>query len=638
MLLTTAQALVKFLLAQYIEIDGEQNPFVEGFFTLFGHGNVLGIGQALERGAGRLKVYQARNEQGMVHAAAAFAKQSLRRKIFACTSSVGPGAANMVAAAGTATANNLPVLLLPGDVYASRQPDPVLQQIEQEHNLSISTNDAFRAVCKYFDRIYRPEQLMSAMLSAMRALTDWGSAGAVCVAMPQDVQGENFDYPESFFAKRVHRLERTMPTEAMLEEAVGLIRTSRKPLIICGGGVRYSGAGGALADFCESFDIPFAETQAGKSALPWSNRYNLGGIGVTGGLAANRIARDADLVVGVGTRYMDFTTSSKWLFKNPACRFLNINPSAFHAGKLDGARVTADAKTTLNALRDRLIATGGWRSSYGGEFDEAKREWSAEISRLFSIDSRSAGFKPEVSGHIDDKLPDYTGAIGATLTQTAVLGRLQELLPSDAIVVGSSGSLPGDMQRIWLPKAPETYHMEYGYSCMGYEICGALGVKMAAPDREVYSMVGDGSFMMLHSEFVTSLQMGQKITVLLFDNAGFGCINNLQMAHGMGSYCSEFRYGNTADGEVMHIDYAKIAEGYGAKSWRVTTMDGLERALAEAAAETSSVLIDIKVLPKTMTDGYESWWNTGAASIADNAAQRAAYEEVIARRAEARKY
>jgi len=635
--MTTAQALVKFLNAQYLEVDGDVEPFVEGVFTIFGHGNVLGIGQALEHDPGRLKVYQARNEQGMVHAAVAFAKQKLRRKIFACTSSVGPGAANMVTGAGTATANNLPVLLLPGDVYASRQPDPVLQQIEQEHDLSISTNDAFRAVSKYFDRINRPEQLMSAMISAMRVLTSWGDTGAVTIAIPQDVQGESYDYPDEFFKKRIHRLERIAPTEAMLSDAIKLISSSKKPLIICGGGVRYSGAGAVLAVFCEKFNIPFAETQAGKSALPWDNRYNMGGLGVTGGLAANRMAKDADLIIGIGTRYTDFTTGSKWLFQNPGCRFLNINPSPFHAGKLDGVRITADAKTALTAIEAPLSAAG-WRTGYKDEFDIAKREWTNEINRLFATNSKSTGFKPEVSGHLDEKLPDYTRAIDAALTQTEVLGRLQELMDPDAVVVGSSGSLPGDMQRIWLPKQAETYHMEYGYSCMGYEICGALGVKIAEPGREVYAMVGDGSFLMLHSELITSLQMGHKIVILLFDNAGFGCINNLQMSNGMGSFNTEFRYGNAPDGEVMYIDYAKVAEGYGAKSWRVKTLDELDRAIKEAKTEPSSVLIDIKVLPKTMTDGYEAWWNTGTASVSQGQAGQVAYAEVIKKRGEAKKY
>jgi 3D-(3,5/4)-trihydroxycyclohexane-1,2-dione acylhydrolase (decyclizing) len=635
MILTTAQALIKFLNAQYIEIDGIQAPFVRGVFTVFGHGNVLGIGQALEQDPGRLKVYQGRNEQGMAHAAIAFAKQRLRREIFACTSSVGPGAANMVTAAATATANNIPVLLLPGDVYASRQPDPVLQQIEQTHDLSVSTNDAFRAVSKYFDRISRPEQIMSAMLSAMRVLTDWGDTGAVTIALPQDVQGESYDYPDSFFERRIWRLERIAPTDAMLEEAVAAIKAAKKPLVICGGGVRYSGAATALQDFCQTLSIPFAETQAGKSALPWSCSLNMGGIGVTGGLAANLLAKESDLIIGVGTRYTDFTSSSKWIFQNPKVRFLNINPSRFHACKLDAIQIIADAKTALTALTSALQ---DHRSAWGDKPKAVRTKWQGEIERLFNTDSKVSGFVPEVKGHIDDRLSDYERSMGATLTQTEVLGKLQELLAPEAIVVGSSGSLPGDMQRIWLPKEKETYHMEYGYSCMGYEICGAVGVKIACPEREVYAMVGDGSFLMLHSELITSLQMEHKINVMLFDNAGFGCINNLQMSHGMGSFATEFRYGNKPDGDLMAIDYAKVAEGYGAVSYRVKTIKELADALEDARLQKRSTLIDIKVLPKTMTDGYESWWNTGAASVHVNSAQKQAYENVILRRGEARKY
>ncbi|MGI5898728.1 MAG: 3D-(3,5/4)-trihydroxycyclohexane-1,2-dione acylhydrolase (decyclizing) [Christensenellales bacterium] len=635
MVLTTAQALIRFLNAQYIEIDGVQSPFVRGVFTVFGHGNVLGIGQALEQEPGHLKVYQGRNEQGMAHAAIAFAKQRLRREIFACTSSVGPGAANMVTAAGTATANNIPVLLLPGDVYASRQPDPVLQQIEQTDDLSISTNDAFKAVSKYFDRISRPEQLMSAMLSAMRVLTDWGDTGAVTIALPQDVQGESYDYPESFFKKRVWRLERTAPTSAMLQEAVDAINNSKKPLVICGGGVRYSGAALAMQSFCEKYDIPFVETQAGKSALPWSHPLNMGGVGVTGGLAANLLAKEADLIIGIGTRYTDFTSSSKWIFQNPDVRFLNINPSRFHAGKLDAIQIVADAKAALNALTGALA---GYNSAWGAAPFFAKEKWQAEMGRLFSTDASSEGFTPEVKGHLDDRLCDYESSTGATLTQTEVLGRLQELMAPNSVVVGSSGSLPGDMQRIWLPKEPETYHMEYGYSCMGYEICGAVGVKIACPDQEVYAMVGDGSFLMLHSELITSLQMGHKINVILFDNAGFGCINNLQMSHGMGSFATEFRYGNELSGGVMSIDYAKVAEGYGAASYQVKTIDELAAAFKDAARQKRSTLIDIKVLPKTMTEGYESWWNTGAASVSSSDEQKKTYEDVVRHRSEARKY
>jgi 3D-(3,5/4)-trihydroxycyclohexane-1,2-dione acylhydrolase (decyclizing) len=423
----------------------------------------------------------------------------------------------------------------------------------------------------------------------------------------------------------------------MLSQASRAILTSKTPLVICGGGERYSGAGEALAQFCEAFHIPFGETQAGKSAVSWDNSWNMGGIGATGGLAANLLAKDADLVIGIGTRYTDFTTSSKWLFRNPDVQFLNINPGAFHAGKLDGIQVIADAKVALTALTKQL-QSAGYHSGYSGEPSLAKAQWTTEINRLFATDYLAPGFKPEVAGHLDDKLGDYEKELGATLTQTAVLGCMQTEIDENSVVVGSSGSLPGDMQRIWLPRKVETYHMEYGYSCMGYEICGALGVKIAVPESEVYAMVGDGSFIMLHSELVTSLQMNHKIIIMLFDNAGFGCINNLQMSHGMGSFGTEFREGNTANGKVMRIDYAKIAEGYGAKGYRVNTLSELREAIADAKQQKSTVLLDIKVLPKTMTDGYESWWNTCAASVSQKESIRAVYEEVMQKRSEARKY
>jgi len=636
MLLTTAQALIRFFDNQYIEFDGVQTKFVRGVFTLFGHGNVLGLGQALEECRGGLEVYQGKNEQGMAHAAVAFAKQSLNKQIFACTSSVGPGAANMVTAAATATANNIPVLLLPGDVYSTRQPDPVLQQIEQTDGLSVSTNDAFIPVSRYFDRVSRPEQLMSAMLNAMRVLTRPGDAGAVTVALPQDAQAEGWDFPESFLARRVWRVERTPPTAAMVNDAAELIKSSQKPFVVCGGGVRYSKAWDALESFCGEFNIPFGETQAGKSAVPYAHPLNMGGVGVTGGLAANVVAKAADLIIGIGTRYTDFTTASKSLFSENA-RFLNINISDFHAGKLDGVKVVADAREALTALSAKLKETN-YRSSYTTEYADAKAEWNKEISRLFAADYSAPGFVPEVPGHFDDTLAEYAEALGSSLTQTAVLGKLQELIDENAVVVGSSGSLPGCMQRVWLPRRRNTYNMEYGYSCMGYEISGAVGAKLACPSAEVYAMTGDGSFLMLHSELVTAVQMGIKINVVLFDNAGFGCISNLQMSNGMDSFGAEFRRGNTPDGAVMNIDYAKIAEAYGAVSYRVHSMDELEFAVNDAKKQPGPTLIDVKVLPKTMTNGYGAWWNTGVASVAQKESVRAAYKVKIENWERAKKY
>lgn len=639
--LTMAQALVRFLDNQYVEFDGVQQKFVKGVFTLFGHGNVLGVGQALEQDPGDLIVHQGRNEQGMAHAAMGFAKQKLRKQIYACTSSIGPGAANMVTAAATASANRIPVLFLPGDTYASRQPDPVLQQIEHYHDLNITTNNAFQAVSKYWDRINRPEQLMTAMINAMRVLTDPADTGAVTIALPQDVEGEAYDYPEDFFRKRVHRIERRPPTKDMINEAVQMIKCKKKPILICGGGVRYSEAAEAFRLFAEEFNIPFGETQAGKSAIVWNHELNLGGIGTTGNLAANLIAREADLVIGVGTRYTDFTTSSKWLFQNPDVDFVNINAAEFDAYKLDAVKVVADAKAVLELLAEEL-SKSGYKSSYTTEIMEARERWAEELGRLYNIQYTGDGFKPEVAGHIDHVLAEFGKQTGSYLTQTRVLGILDEIIDEDAIVVGSSGSLPGDMQRVWRPKKPNTYHMEYGYSCMGYEVNAALGVKLACPDKEVYSFLGDGSYMMLHSELITSIQEGRKINLLVFDNMSFGCINNLQMGQGMGSFGTEFRHRNPEtgklDGRLLSIDFAKSGESYGCKAYTVRNEEELRKAVEDAKKQTVSTLIDIKVLPKTMTHDYESWWRVGNAEVAAKESILKATEGVKRELDKARRY
>ncbi|COF50120.1 MULTISPECIES: 3D-(3,5/4)-trihydroxycyclohexane-1,2-dione acylhydrolase (decyclizing) [Bacillus] len=639
--MTTAQALVKFLNQQYVEFDGKQQKFVKGIFTIFGHGNVVGLGQALEEDAGELEVYQGRNEQGMANAAMAFAKQKHRKQIMACTSSVGPGSANMITSAATASANNIPVLLLPGDVFATRQPDPVLQQIEQTHDLSISTNDAFRAVSKYWDRINRPEQLMTAMIQAMRVLTNPADTGAVTICLPQDVQGEAWDFPSYFFQKRVHRIECRLPTKASLADAVEMIKRKKKPVMICGGGVRYAESAEELKQFAETFHIPFGETQAGKSAIESSHPYNLGGIGVTGNVAANTIAKEADLVIGIGTRFTDFTTASKQLFQNEEVEFLNINISEFHANKLDALKVIADAKEALLALIDELQEID-YQSSYTVEIADAKDAWETELSRLHNIRFTCQDFTPEVEGHFDENLNEYVDALGTQLTQTAVIGQINTLLDEDAIIVGAAGSLPGDLQRMWASRKPNTYHMEYGYSCMGYEVAGALGAKLAEPSKEVYAMVGDGSYQMLHSELVTSLQENKKINVLLFDNSGFGCINNLQMGNGMGSFGTEFRYRNQEtrklDGAIMKIDFAASAAGYGVKTYHVTSLEQLQEALIDAKKQTVSTLIDIKVLPKTMTNGYESWWHVGVAEVSKNQSVQAAYESKVSNLQQARSY
>ena len=638
--LTMAQALVKFLDNQYVEVDGVQSKFVAGVFTIFGHGNVLGLGQALEQDSGDLVVHQGRNEQGMCHAAMGFAKQHLRRKIYACTSSVGPGAANMLTAAATASANRIPLLLLPGDVYASRQPDPVLQQIEQFHDLSISTNDAFKAVSKFWDRINRPEQLMSAALNAMRLLTDPAETGAVTLALPQDVQGEAYDYPDSFLQKRVHRIDRRPATEAMLADAVSLLRGKHKPLLICGGGVRYSGAAAELQAFAERFDIPFTETQAGKSAIVSAHPLNMGGIGETGSLAANTLAREADLIIGVGTRYSDFTTGSKSLFQNPDVQFLNLNVGAFDVQKLDGVQVLADARLALRSIAAHM---GDYRAQWRDQPARARAALDAEVDRLYAVDYQTEDFEPEVSGHLDPQvLRDFIEMTGSCLTQSRVLGVLNQHLPDDAVIVAAAGSLPGDLQRAWRSMSVDSYHVEYGYSCMGYEVNAALGAKIAAPEREVYALVGDGSYMMLHSELATSIQERRKINVVLLDNMAFGCINNLQMGNGMGSYGTEFRFRNPEtgqlDGDFVPVDFAMSAAAYGCKTYTVKTVEALEAALADARKQTVSTLIDIKVLPKTMIHGYLSWWRVGVAEVSTSDKTAEAHERQKAMLAKARKY
>ncbi|SFH39057.1 3D-(3,5/4)-trihydroxycyclohexane-1,2-dione hydrolase [Priestia megaterium] len=630
--MTTAQALVKFLNQQYVEFDGKQHQFIKGIFTIFGHGNVVGLGQALEEDPGHLDVYQGRNEQGMANAAMAFAKQKHRKQIMACTSSVGPGSANMVTTAATASANNIPILLLPGDVFATRQPDPVLQQIEQSYDLSISTNDAFRPVSKYWDRVSRPEQLMTAMINAIRVLTNPADTGAVTICLPQDVQGEAWDFPAYFFQKRVHRIERRLLTRDSLADAIQLMKTKKKPIIICGGGVRYSEAAKELKQFASEFHIPFGETQAGKSAVESDYRYNLGGIGVTGNSAANTIAKEADLVIGVGTRFTDFTTASKQLFQHPNVQFLTINTSEFHANKLDAVKLVADAKEGLLALRKELKSIG-YQSGYTTEIANAKDAWETELERLHSIRFTGADFVPEIQGHLDESLAEYVESLGTQLTQTEVIGEVNKLLDDNSVIVGAAGSLPGDLQRMWKSTKPNTYHMEYGYSCMGYEVSGALGVKLAEPAKEVYAMVGDGSYQMLHSELITSLQERKKINILLFDNSGFGCINNLQMSNGMGSFGTEFRYRNDEtgklNGNVMKIDFAASAAGYGVKTYRVSSLEELKTAIEDAQKQEVSTLIDIKVLPKTMTNGYESWWHVGVAEVSKNQHVQEAYEDKV---------
>ncbi len=635
-IMTMGQALVKFLDNQYVSFDGKETKFVDGIFTVFGHGIVCGLGQALDENPGELKVYQGKNEQGMAHVAASFAKQNNRRKIIACSSSIGPGAANMITAAATATVNNVPLLLFPADTFACRQPDPVLQQFEQPYSLSVTTNDAYKPVCRYWDRIVRPEQLMSAMTNAMRVLTDTANTGAVCIALCQDVEGESYDYPDYFFEKRVHKITRIAPAEDEIKDIAASLLNAKKPLLIAGGGVRYSEAGRTLEAFCEKHNIPFAETQNGKSAVLSSHKLNLGGVGVTGNLSANTIAKEADLVIGIGTRFSDFTTASKSLFKADA-KFATINTDRFDAYKLSAIKAVCDAKLGIEML-DKMISD--YKTAYTTEIADAKKAWSEEMTKLSEY-MYSDDFEPIIKARYEDTISEFVDKIGGVITQTSALALIRKIIDDDAIAVAAAGSLPGCMQRMWTTDAPNSYNMEYGYSCMGYEIAGALGSKMAEPDKEVYAFCGDGSYLMLHSELVTSIQENKKINVLLFDNAGFGCINNLQMSNGIGNLATEFRMRDENGkllGDLIPIDFAMNAAAYGAKTYTAKTLEELEAALIDSKKQNVSTLIDIKVLPKSMTDGYGAWWHVGIASTSEKKAVNSAYKNKEENLRKARKF
>ncbi|MDD9268911.1 3D-(3,5/4)-trihydroxycyclohexane-1,2-dione acylhydrolase (decyclizing) [Paenibacillus sp. GCM10023248] len=609
--LTMAQALLRFLDSQYISVDGVEQKFVEGVFGIFGHGNVTGIGEALERSAGSLAYVQGKNEQGMVHAAIAFAKQRNRHQIYACTSSIGPGALNMVTAAATATVNRIPVLLLPGDNFASRQPDPVLQQLESVQDYTISATDAFKSVSKYWDRIVRPEQLMTAAVQAIRVLTDPADTGAVTLALPQDVQAEAYDYPLTFFDKKVHYIDRRPAAESAVARAAQLIQGKRRPLLIAGGGVLYASASSELTAFAEAFGIPVAETQAGKSSMPWNHPLYVGAIGVTGALAANRLAQEADVIIGVGTRYSDFTTSSKSAFAHPDVQFVNINVSSFDSAKLSGTAISADAREGLGALQQAL-AQAAYKTGYGsGEIAALKQQWDAEVDRLYAAEHESG------------------------LAQTRALGVINATIAPTSVIVCAAGSLPGDLHRLWRSAEPKTYHMEYGFSCMGYEIAGAFGAALAEVNREVYALVGDGSYLMMHSELVTSLQEGRKITVLLFNNHGFQCIHNLQRSQGSDGFGNEFRYRSQETGrltgEFMSIDFAAHARSLGAQAYKATTAEELQQALEQAKEEKITTLVEIAVVPGTNTDGYESWWNVGVPEVSVSSKVVKAHENMKAR-------
>ena len=599
--LTMAQALVKFFDNQFVALDCVEHKFVRHIFGVFGHGCVVGVGQALAQGDHSLTFLQGKNEQNMALAAMAYTKQKNRLEIIPCVSSIGPGAMNMVTAAACATANRIPLLLLPGDTFASRQPDPVLQQAEFFDSFSTTVTDAFRHVCHYWDRIQRPEQLMTAAMHAMRVLTDPADTGAVCLALPQDVEGEAYDYPVAFFEKRVWHIDRRPLSQGQLERAADIIRAAKKPLLICGGGVRYSFAGDALDAFCRQTGIPFSETQAGKGTLPWDHAHNLGGIGVTGGQAANIIAKEADLIIAVGTRLTDFTTCSKWLFHKDA-QVLSINICAFDAIKMLGTPIIADAREALTALTGAL---DGYHTAWGDAPAQAKAAWNKQVDAFYTIEEK-------------DGLP-----------QTRALGEINAFMQPGDIAVGSAGSLPGDMQRLWRTRQRDAYHMEYGFSNMGYEINGAVGVKLACPEREVYAFFGDGTYLMAHSEMVTAVQENLRVHFCLFDNAGWGCIESLQNSQGNDTYGTVFRKRNAEtgllDGDPLPIDYAANAAAYGLTAYTVRTVQELREALEKGRNAKGPVLYDIKVLPGTMTPGFDSWWRVGVAEVSTQPEVQAAY-------------
>jgi 3D-(3,5/4)-trihydroxycyclohexane-1,2-dione acylhydrolase (decyclizing) len=620
--LTMAQALVRFLSMQYVERDGREQRYFAGCFGIFGHGNVAGVGQALLEYEDDLTYYQARNEQAMVHTATAYARQKDRLQTFACTSSIGPGATNMVTGAALATINRLPVLLLPGDVFASRGPDPVLQQLEAPHDGDLSVNDCFRPVSRYFDRVNRPEQIIPAALSAMRVLTNPAETGAVTLALPQDVQAEAYDYPEEFFEKRVWRVGRPVPELELMERAADLIRSSRRPMIVSGGGTIYSGATEALRRFVERTGIPVGETQAGKGSMPYDHPLALGAVGATGTFAANRAARDADVVIGVGTRWTDFTTASKTAFQNPNVRFVNVNVADLDAVKHAGVGLVGDARATLEAL-DAELAGYEVEAAYREESGKANAEWDAEVGRLYSLEH--------------EPLP----------AQSAVIGTVNSFSEPEDVVVCAAGSMPGDLHKLWRTRDPKGYHVEYGYSTMGYEIAGGLGIKMAAPEREVYVMVGDGSYLMMSAEIVTSVQEGQKLTIVLVDNSGFSSIGALSRSVGTKGFGTQYRYRKNGSigldteeepGETLPVDLATNAESLGAHVIRAKSVGELKGALAEAKGVDRTVVIHIQVDRYEGVPDYESFWDVPVAQVSGMETVRSAHEEYAQNRQAERRY
>ena len=606
--LTMAQALVRFLAAQYVERDGVEHRFVNGCFGIFGHGNVAGVGEALFERPDLLTYYQARNEQAMVHAAVGYARMRNRLGMLACTSSIGPGATNMVTGAALATINRLPVLLLPGDVFASRPVDPVLQQLEVPTRGDVSVNDAFQSVSRYWDRITRAEQLMPAALTAMRALTSPAETGAVTLALPQDVQAEAYEYPEDFFKKRVWPIPRNEPDSRLLDRAAAMIRAADRPMIVAGGGVIYSEATDALRRLAEATGIPVGETQAGKGSLPFDHPSSLGAIGATGTLAANRLAQGADVVLGIGTRWTDFTTASHTIFGDQHPHFINLNVLEFDAAKNAGLSLVGDARAGIEALTSRL-RNYAVNSSYRELAARLNQDWDREVTRLYELGHQPLPAQSEVIGAVND-------AAG----------------PRD-VVVCAAGSMPGELHKLWRTRDSKGYHVEYGYSCMGYEIAGALGVKLAAPDREVFSLVGDGSYLMMSSEIVTAIQEGIKLIIVLVDNHGFNSIGGLSRALGTDGFGTQYRYrhngsigrdSDKAPGTVLPIDLAANASSLGAAAVRVKTVAELRTALEDAKRSERLCVLCIEVDRYEGVPDYESWWDVPVSEVATVDAVKAA--------------
>ncbi len=605
--LTVAQATIEFLKNQYVERDGVEQPFFAGCFGIFGHGNVAGLGQALQENPD-FRYYQCRNEQSMVHTAVAYAKVKNRLSTFVCTSSIGPGATNMLTGAALATINRLPVLLLPGDIFATREPAPVLQQLESAVTQDISVNDCFKPVSKYWDRINRPEQLIYALPEVMRVLTSPAETGCVTLSMPQDVQTHAYDFPASMFEKRVWHIPRARPDTKLLEKAADWIRSAKKPVIVSGGGTIYSGATEVLHNFATQTGIPVGETFAGKGSVMYDAPYCLGGLGATGTKYAIDTANEADLVIGIGTRYSDFTTASKSIFKNPNVRFININVNEFDAYKHHAIALTGDAKVTLDEL---LFLLNDYRTdnNYQQRIAEMNKAWDDEVTKIYS---EGNGTVPPID-------------------QAVVIGTLNSFMNKEDIMINASGSAPGDLHKLWRATNPKNFHLEYGYSTMGYEIAAGLGAKMAAPEREIYVICGDGGYLMNNHEIVTSIQEGYRFTILLLNNNGYASIGGLSESIGSERFGTRYVYREEKSGqlagEILPVDLAKNAESLGAVVIKATDAASLQAALASAKQQQRTTVIYIETHLHRTVKGYHAWWEVPVAEVSSSPLVQKAYKD-----------